>query len=87
MSPTGKKILLLYADRYYLLNQVYPFGLDMISNYLKKRGHSVDIAYPFLPHMDYRENIRSVIEQTDPDFVGIGIRNLDTCMSCDLYVM
>ncbi len=85
MSPTGKKILLLYADRYYLLNQVYPFGLDMISNYLKKRGHSVNIAYPFLPHMDYRENIRSVIEQTDPDFVGIGIRNLDTCMSCEEY--
>jgi radical SAM superfamily enzyme YgiQ (UPF0313 family) len=83
MSAHRKSILLLYADKYYLLNQVYPFGLDLISRYLRRRGHRVDIAYPFLPDRDYRKNIREAIGRTKPDCVGIGIRNLDTCMSCE----
>lgn len=85
MSHARKKVLLLYADKYYLLSQVYPFGLDVISNYLRRRGYSVEIEYPFLPHMEYKKNIREVIGRIEPDFVGIGIRNLDTCMSCEQY--
>lgn len=77
--------MLLYADKHYLLDQVYPFGLDLISNYLKRQGHDVEIEYPFLPNNDYKKNIRDIIGRTVPDFVGIGIRNLDTCMSCEQY--
>ncbi|NVM22922.1 MAG: radical SAM protein [Desulfobacterales bacterium] len=85
MATAGKKVLLIYADKYYLISQVYPFGLDLISSYLRRHGHSVEIEYPFLPHEDYRNNVRDIIGRTEPDFVGIGIRNLDTCMSCEQY--
>jgi len=40
-------ILLLYADKYYLVNQVYPLGLSLIANYLRKRGHAVEVE----PHI------------------------------------
>ena len=78
-------ILLFYADKYYLVNQVYPLGLSLIANYLRKRGHTVEVEYPFLPDTDVKKNIREAIERIEPDFVGIGIRNLDTCMSCEEY--
>ncbi|MDY6952474.1 MAG: radical SAM protein [Thermodesulfobacteriota bacterium] len=83
MSAYSKSVLLLYADKYYLLNQVFPAGLDLISRYVRRRGHRVVTAHPFLPDRDYKRNIREAIRRTEPDCVGIGIRNLDTCMSCE----
>ena len=85
MTSSGKKVLLLYADKYYLLHQVYPFGLDLIADYLRRRGHKVEIASPFLPHRDFKKNVREALSRTRPDCVGLGIRNLDTCMSCEQY--
>ena len=85
MPVGGRNIMLVYADKYYLVNQVYPFGLDLIANYLSRRGHRVGIAYPFLPDMDWKKNVREAIASSEPDVVGIGIRNLDTCMSCEQY--
>ncbi len=83
---TGKKtILLLYADKYYLVNPVYPFGLDIIANHLRNLGHRVEIELPFLPDLDYKKNVSNVISQFRPDFVGLSIRNIDTCMSCEQY--
>jgi len=41
------------------------------------------MVHPFLPDRDYKSNIRDAIRRTEPDCVGIGIRNLDTCMSCE----
>jgi len=81
----GKMVLLLYTDKYYLVNQVYPFGLDLIANYLRRCGHRVEIEYPFLPDMDWKRNLRQAIERSRPDVIGVGIRNLDTCMSCEKY--
>jgi len=78
-------VLLWYTDKYYLVNQVYPLGLSLIANYLRRYGHNVEIEYPFLPDIDFKRNIREAIERIEPDFVGIGIRNLDTCMSCEQY--
>jgi len=83
MSGRSKSVLLFYADKYYLLNQVFPVGLDLISRHVKRRGHRVVMAHPFLPDRDYKRNIREAIRRTEPDCVGIGIRNLDTCMSCE----
>ncbi|MBW2342404.1 MAG: radical SAM protein [Deltaproteobacteria bacterium] len=80
-----KKILLLYADKYYLIKQVYPFGLDLIANYLRQCGHDVTIEYPYLPDPDPEINLVSILERTSPDIIGLGIRNLDTCMSCEEY--
>ncbi len=78
-------VLLLYTDKYYLVNQIYPLGISMIASYLRKQGHKAEVEYPFLPDMDFKKNLRDAIDRIDPDFVGIGIRNLDTCMSCEQY--
>jgi len=78
-------VLLLYTDKYYLIKQVYPFGLDLIANYLRQHGHRVTLDYPFLPDKDMETNLARTLEETDPDIIGIGIRNLDTCMSCEAY--
>jgi hypothetical protein len=79
------RVLLLYVDRYYLIKQVYPFGLDLIASYLRQYGHDVTVSYPFLPETDAEANLVKVLEQTKPHVIGIGIRNLDTCMSCERY--
>jgi len=80
-----KRILLLYTDRYYLVKQIYPFGLDLIANYLREGGYAVSLDYPFLPDPDVESNLGRILEQTSPHFVGLGIRNSDTCMACEEY--
>jgi len=80
-----KRILLLYTDKYYLIKQVYPFGLDLIADYLRQCGYDVTIEYPYLPDPDPETNLANILEHTAPDIVGLGIRNLDTCMSCEEY--
>jgi hypothetical protein len=76
-----KRILLLYADTYYLINQVYPFGLDVIANHLRRKGYRVFVDYPFLELSDPKANLERIIATSKPDLVGIGIRNLDTAFS------
>jgi len=84
-KPKKKRILLLYADKYYLIKQVYPFGLDLIANYMIQHGYDATIQYPFLPDLDLETNLVNILNQTNPHFIGLGIRNLDTCMSCEKY--
>lgn len=80
-----KKILLLYTDKYYLIKQVYPFGLDLVADYLRQSGHDVTVEYPYLPDPDPEINLDIILQRTSPDIIGLGIRNLDTCMSCEDY--
>ncbi|RLB15769.1 MAG: hypothetical protein DRG82_10770 [Deltaproteobacteria bacterium] len=82
---TSKRVLLLYTDRYYLIKQVYPFGLDILAHHLRHCGHEVHVEYPFLPDEDMEINVREILERIDPDVIGLGFRNLDTCMSCETY--
>lgn len=79
------KVLLLYTDRYYLIKQVYPFGLDLIADYLRQSGHDVTVEYPFLPEPDLETNLLNILEESRPEVIGLGIRNIDTCMSCETY--
>ena len=85
MKTQPKRILLLYTDKYYLIKQVYPFGLDLIAGYLRGYGYDVIVDYPFLPGPDLETNLKNILEQTNPQFIGLGIRNVDTCMSCETY--
>lgn len=85
MQAKPKKILLLYTDKYYFVKQVYPFGLDLIAHHLRKYGHEVTIDYPFLPESDLETNLNQIIAETAPDFIGLGMRNLDTAMSCEPF--
>jgi len=84
-SRTAKRVLLLYTDRYYLVRQVYPFGLDVMADHLGRCGHEVHVEYPFLPDKDLEKNLREILDRTDPQIIGLGLRNLDTCMSCESY--
>jgi anaerobic magnesium-protoporphyrin IX monomethyl ester cyclase len=85
VPPDIKSILLFHIDRYYLVNQVYPFGLDLIAAALRTRGHEVEIACAFLPDPNWRKNVWEAISRFRPDVIGMGIRNMDTCMSCEPY--
>jgi len=79
------RVLLPYTDRYYLIKQVYPFGLDLIADYLRQYGHDVTVEYPFLPEPDLETNLLNILEKSMPGVIGLGIRNIDTCMSCETY--
>ena len=57
MRAKLKNILLLYTDGYYLIKQVYPFGLDILANHLRQYGYEVAIEYPFLPEKDIQSNL------------------------------
>ncbi len=59
MKPSTeiKHILLLYTDRYYFANQVYPFGLDIIAHHLRQHGYTVSVDYPFLERVDGRDKL------------------------------
>ena len=79
------RVLLLYTDRYYLIKQVYPFGLDLLADYLRNSGHDVSVEYPFLPESDLETNLSNILKKSRPEVIGLGIRNIDTCMSCETY--
>lgn len=78
-----KRVLLLYTDKYYLVKQVYPFGLDLIAGHLRQYGYHVTIDYPFLTESKIETNLVKILERCKPDLIGLGIRNLDTAMSCE----
>jgi len=85
MNTPIRRILLLYADTYYLVNQVYPFGLDVLAHHLRRRGYTVVVGYPFLEHRDPETNLKEIIDGSRPDLIGIGIRNLDTAFSLEPF--
>ncbi|MFC1828983.1 B12-binding domain-containing radical SAM protein [Thermodesulfobacteriota bacterium] len=85
MSYYLKNVLLLYTDKYYFVKQVYPYGLDLIANYLRQYGYDVTIDYPFLPEPELETNLEQILSRTEPDLIGLGIRNLDTAMSCEPF--
>ena len=80
-----KKVLLLYTDRYYLVKQIYPFGLDIIADYLRRHSYDVTIDFPFLPETDPETNLTGILKRENPDLIGLGLRNIDTCMACEKY--
>ena len=85
MAAKINNILLLYTDKYYLIKPVYPFGLDLIARHLQREGYNATIGYPFLPHTDPETNLKALLQRTQPDLIGLGLRNLDTTMSCEPY--
>ncbi|GBC64166.1 B12-binding domain-containing radical SAM protei n? [Desulfonema ishimotonii] len=78
-----KRILLIYANEYFLTSPVYPFGLDIMASFLESQGHVVEIGLPFLVHGDPARGLTTMVQEFGPDILGIGIRNIDTAMACD----
>ncbi|THB67725.1 MAG: radical SAM protein [Desulfovibrio sp.] len=77
--------LLLHTDSYYLVRQVYPYGLDLIAAHLRRNGLQAEIAHPLLPGPDPSANLAGLLERTNPDVIGLGLRNIDTTMACEEY--
>ena len=80
-----KRVLLVYTDPYYLVKQVYPFGLDMLARRLERDGIRTRIEHAFLPGADPGANLARAAEEFAPDLIGLGIRNIDTTMACETY--
>ena len=80
-----RQVLLIYTDPYYLVKQVYPYGLDILAARLRQEGVEVRIEYAFLPGADPAANLSAAVADFTPDLVGLGIRNIDTCMACEDY--
>ena len=85
MPHNTRRVLLLYTDKYYLIKQVYPYGLDLIANHLRRFGYDVIIESPFLASSDPQSGLNEILDRTEPDVIGLGIRNLDTAMSCEKF--
>jgi hypothetical protein len=83
MPSALHNILLLYTDPYYRIKPVYPFGLDLIARHLRRFGYRATLGYPFLPHTDPQQNLKDLFDRSQPDLIGLGLRNLDTTMSCE----
>ena len=79
----GKRILLVYANEYFLISPVYPFGLDIMAQYLEKKGHRVRVDLPFLSRQGASGGIEAALSDFKPHIVGVSIRNIDTAMACD----
>jgi radical SAM superfamily enzyme YgiQ (UPF0313 family) len=84
MTAIGR-VLLIYSDPYYLVKQIYPYGLDLLAARLRREGIETRIEPAFLPGAEALTNLTQVVAEFRPDLVGIGIRNLDTCMACEEY--
>ncbi|MDW7774444.1 MAG: radical SAM protein [Desulfobulbaceae bacterium] len=80
-----KKVLLIYTDPYYLVEQIYPYGLDLLAARLRQEEIEVRVEYAFLPSADPAANLSKTAADFSPDLVGLGIRNIDTCMACEDY--
>ena len=78
-----ENVLLLYTDPQFLVKPVYPFGLDLIADRLRRCGCAVSIATPFLPDPDPEANLGAILSDIRPDLIGLGIRNIDTAMACE----
>lgn len=78
-----RQVLLLYTDPYYLVKQIYPYGLDMLAARLRQEGIDIRVEYAFLPGALPAANLAAAVADFTPDLVGLGIRNIDTCMACE----
>jgi radical SAM superfamily enzyme YgiQ (UPF0313 family) len=82
---TIRRVLLVYTDPYYLVKQVYPYGLDLLATRLRQDGVDTRIEYAFLPGKQALTNLSRIFAEYRPELIGLGIRNLDTCMACEDY--
>ncbi|MCL2390580.1 MAG: cobalamin-dependent protein, partial [Endomicrobia bacterium] len=67
------KILLISSNLYQYPYPVYPSGMSAISAALKRGGHQTfqyDMLFP-------KQSLEKVIEDFNPDIVGISVRNID----------
>ncbi|MBN1480606.1 radical SAM protein [candidate division KSB1 bacterium] len=56
---------------------VYPLGMTMVAEAARLRGHDVS-QWDLIVHGHNQADIRRFIQETQPDFVGLSLRNVDS---------
>lgn len=79
-----KRILLISANKLIEPYPVYPLGLSYISTYLKKRLPEFDIEI-FDLNLHETKDLILRLENFDPKYVGISLRNVDDTNSIDSH--
>ena len=64
------------------LLSVFPLGLAYLSGALK--GHEVTVLDPNACDNPF-EKVKKTISETNPDVIGLSLRNIDTAISTDVY--
>lgn len=79
-----KKILLISANRLSNPYPVYPIGLSYIESYLRDHLPGFEVE---MMDMNLRtvEELIDRLDNSDPDYVGISIRNVDDSVSADSF--
>lgn len=70
----SSKILLLSTNRYTFPDPVFPLGLACINAALIRNGHKTECLDA---NLDSQEQVKRVIAEFQPDFIGISLRNID----------
>ncbi|MBL6950664.1 MAG: cobalamin-dependent protein, partial [Bacteroidales bacterium] len=77
---TKKKLLLISANRYAVPYPVYPLGISYLESYLQKRLTGFEIrVFDFNLHAE--EEFVACLNQFQPDYTGLSIRNVDDISS------
>lgn len=56
---------------------VYPLGMTMVAEAARLRGHDVS-EWDMIVHGDTTKDIQNFIRQSQPDYVGLSLRNVDS---------
>jgi len=73
---TGKKLLLISANRYAIPYPVYPLGISYLFSYLKERFPHYDIRLLDL-NLSTPAKMVQVLNDFKPDYIGVSFRNID----------
>jgi len=76
MEPSMSKILLISSNTCTSPHPVYPIGMAIIAAALKLHGHTV-LQFDFLEQEGNFQSLGLTIQNFDPHFIGISIRNID----------
>ncbi|MBI9089303.1 MAG: lipid biosynthesis B12-binding/radical SAM protein [Desulfobacterium sp.] len=70
------RIFLISSNTCTCPNPVYPIGMAIVAASLKNHGHTV-AQFDFLEKQQNLASLNTAIQEFDPDFIGISIRNID----------
>jgi len=73
-----KRVLLVYANEEREPWPIMPIGLGFVAAALERRGHEVHLVDLVFVE-DWSRRLREAVAETDPEVVGVSIRNTDNC--------
>jgi radical SAM superfamily enzyme YgiQ (UPF0313 family) len=73
---SGKKLLLISANRFTIPYPVYPLGISYLFSYLKDHLPHYNIRI-FDFNLQSHEELKELLPEFAPDYIGISLRNVD----------